>query len=73
MKITKKHNDGATSFAEIKEGMVFLARNTYYIKTFPVNAIGGDVNAVNLENGNFAYFGNKDRVKLCNTEMIVEV
>ena len=74
MKITKKHNDGLTSFFAVDTGDTFLFDNHIYLKVDRIDPEEGDcINAICLNDGNVASFNSETRVKIVQAELIVEV
>ena len=74
MKITKKHNDGLTTFYTLKTGDTFLFDNEVYLKLDSIYPDEGDfINAICLNDGDVAGFNAETRVKIVQTELIVEV
>lgn len=74
MKITKKHNDGLTSFFAVDTGDTFLFDNQVYLKLDRIDLEEGDsINAICLNNGDVRWFNNDIRVKIVEAELIVEV
>lgn len=74
MKITKKHNNGLTTFNTLEPGDVFLYSNNWYVKT-EHNALktGGSINAVDIQRGVLSLFSEQAEIKKVEAEMIVEV
>ena len=74
MKITKKHNEGLTSFFGVDTGDTFLFDNQVYLK---INRIdpeeGAFVNAVRLNTGEVYGFNAETRVKIVESELVIEV
>lgn len=74
MKITKKHNDGLTSFFAVNTGDTFLFDNEVYLKLDRIDPEEGDsINAICLNDGDVSWFNNDIRVKIVQAELIVEV
>jgi hypothetical protein len=74
MKITKKHNDGLTSFFAVDTGDTFLFDNEVYLKLDRIDPEGEDsINAICLNDGDVSWFNNDIRVKIVQAELIVEV
>ena len=74
MKITKKHNNGLTTFNTLEPGDVFLHCNNWYVKTeYNVLKTGGSVNAVDIQRGVLSLFSAQAEIKKVEAEMIVEV
>ena len=74
MKITKKHNDGLTSFFTVDTGDTFLFDNQVYLKLDRIDPEDGDyINAICLNSGDVAGFNAETRVKIVQAELIVEV
>ena len=74
MKITKKHNDGTTSFFAVNTGDTFLFDNQVYLKLDRIGLEEGDsINAICLNDGDVSWFNNDVRVKIVEAELIVEV
>ena len=73
MKITKKHNDGLTSFFGVDTGDTFLFNNHVYLRVDVIEPEdGGFINAICLDTGETASF-DTERVKIVQAELIVEV
>ena len=74
MKITKKHNDGLTSFFAVDTGDTFLFDNQVYLKLDTIELENDDfINAICLNSGDVASFNAETRVKIVQAELIVEV
>lgn len=74
MKITKKHNDGLTSFFAVDTGDTFLFDNQVYLKLDRIDPEEGDpINAICLNDGAVSWFINDTRVKIVQAELIMEV
>lgn len=74
MKITKKHNDGLTTFFAVNTGNTFLFDNQVYLKLDRIDPEEGDsINAICLNDGDVSWFNNDIRVKIVQAELIVEV
>ena len=74
MKITKKHNDGLTSFFAVNTGDVFLSDNKIFLKLDRIDPEEGDsINAICLSTGEVYWFDAETRVKIVEAELIVEV
>ena len=74
MKITKKHNDGLTSFFAVGTGDTFLFNNQVYLKLDRIDPEDEDfINAICLNSGEVAGFNAETRVKIVQAELIVEV
>ena len=74
MKITKKHNDGLTSFFAVDTGDTFLFNNQVYLKLDRIDPEDEDfINAICLNSGEVAGFNAETRVKIVQAELIVEV
>lgn len=74
MKVTKKHNDGLTSFFAIDTGDTFLFDNQVYLKLDRIDPEDGDIiNAICLNSGEVASFNSETRAKIVQAELIVEV
>ena len=74
MKITKKHNDGLTSFFAVDTGDTFLFDNQVYLKLDTIELEDEDsINAICLNSGDVATFNAETRVKIVQAELIVEV
>ena len=74
MKITKKHNDGLTSFFAVDTGDTFLFDNQVYLKLDRIDPEdGASINAICLNSGDVAEFKAETRVKIVQAELIVEV
>ena len=74
MKITKKHNDGLTSFFAVDPGDVFLLDNKVYLKLDRIDPEEGDIiNAICLSTGEVYGFNAETRVRIVQAELIVEI
>lgn len=73
MKVTKKHNDGLTSFFAVDTGDTFLFDNQVYLKLDTIELEDDYINAICLDSGDVASFNAETRVKIVQAELIVEV
>ena len=74
MKITKKHNDGLTSFFAVDTGDIFLFDAQVYLKLDRIDLEDGDyINAICLNSGDVTTLSDEIRVKIVEAELIVEV
>lgn len=74
MKITKKHDDGCTYFHCLARGDIFYYQNHAYMKIPTIGSSGReyDINAISLEDGDVEAFGETERVKKVEAELVVE-
>jgi len=73
MKITKKYNDGIVNFSTLEVGDTFMSGNIVYLRIDDIiDQYGELVNAISLDSGDVIGFGDDDRVKVVQTELIVD-
>lgn len=73
MKITKTHNDGFVNFCNLKMGDTFLFDDEIYLKFDVLDLDDGDyVNAICLNDGGVDGFNAETRVKVVQTELMVD-
>lgn len=72
MKIVREPTD--YYFADVKPGMVFAGKENIYmaIESIIDHGLGLELNAVNLETGELAYFAEADFVQLVDAELSVK-
>lgn len=73
MKITKTHNDGFVKFCDLDVGDTFLFDNEVYLKFDRLDLDDEDyVNAICLNDGGVDGFNAETRVKVVQTELMVD-
>jgi hypothetical protein len=73
MKITKKYNDGIVNFSTLEVGDTFMSDNIIYLRIDDIiDQYGELVNAISFDSGDVIGFGDNDRVKVVQTELIVD-